>query len=168
MSDVDLHQLRAFVAVSRHGSVAGAARALRLTASPVSRTLRELEHATGALFERDYHDMRLTDQGRRLLPLAVGVVRQAEDLLLVATGDQPPLRWAATPWVPDRFADEVQQAAASTGPTTEIERAVSSVLLHRMAHGEIDVAVVHLPCHQVGRRVAAAGPLPVPARCRRR
>lgn len=156
MSDVDLHQLRAFVAVSRHGSVAKAADALRLTPSPVSRTVRELERTTGLLFERDYHEMRLTEQGRRLLPLAVGAVRQADDLLAVARGEQPPLRWAATPWSPERFATALRHAVdASAGAgAVEIGGAVSSVLLHRMSHGEIDIAVVHLPVSQAGLATA--------------
>jgi DNA-binding transcriptional LysR family regulator len=150
MSEVDLHQLRAFVAVSRHGSVAHAAHALRLTASPVSRTIRELERSTGPLFEREYHDMRLTDRGHRLLPLAVGVVRQADDLLDVARDEEPPVRWAATPWAPERFAAGLRDAAGTIGAAVEVEGAVSSVLLHRMCHGEIDVAIVHLPVSRVG------------------
>jgi DNA-binding transcriptional LysR family regulator len=150
MRGVDLHQLRAFIAVSRHGSVARAADALRLTASPVSRTVRELERSTGPLFERDYHDMRLTERGHRLLPLAVGVVQQSEDLLDVARGEEPPVRWAATPWAPERFAAGLRAAVGSVGAAIQVEDAVSSVLLHRMCHGEIDVAVVHLPVSRPG------------------
>lgn len=145
MPDLDLHQLRAFVAVSRHGSVARAAEALHLTASPVSRTLRELERMTGPLFERGYHEMQLTEQGRRLLPFAVGTVRQADDLRLLAQGVEPPLRWAATPWVPDRFAAALREAAEATGTAIEVDGAVSAQLLQQMVHGEIDAAVVHLP-----------------------
>jgi DNA-binding transcriptional LysR family regulator len=150
MSEVDLHQLRAFVAVSRHGSVAHAAHALRLTASPVSRTIRELERSTGRLFEREYHDMRLTERGHRLLPLAVGVVRQADDLLDVARDKEPPLRWSATPWAPERFAARLRETASAVGAALEVEGAVSAVLLHRMCHGEIDIALVHLPVSRAG------------------
>lgn len=145
MTELDLHQLRAFVAVSRHGSVARAADALRMTASPVSRTVRELERSTGPLFERGYHDMRLTEQGHRLLPMAVTVVRHADDLLLVARGEEPPLRWSATPWVPDRFADAIRAALSADSRAAEVDGAVSATLLQRMRHGEIDLAVVHLP-----------------------
>lgn len=145
MSMLNLHQLSTFVAVSRHGNVAKAADALQLTASPVSRTLRQLERTVGSLFERGYHDMRLTELGRRLLPVAVSIVRQADDLVVLARGEDVAIRFAATPWVPARFAHELAVAADRSGPSQDVDAAVSSVLVHRMMHGEIDVALVHLP-----------------------
>ncbi len=145
MSSLNLHQLSTFVAVSRHGNVAKAADALQLTASPVSRTLRQLERTLGPLFEREYHDMRLTDLGRRLLPAAVSIVQQADDLIVLARGEDLAVRFAATPWVPARFARELTAAAERSGPAQDVDAAVSSVLVHRMTHGEIDVALVHLP-----------------------
>lgn len=145
MSLLNLHQLSTFVAVSRHGNVAKAAGALQLTASPVSRTLRQLERTLGPLFKRDYHDMRLTDLGRRLLPTAVSIVQQADDLVVLARGEDVAVRFAATPWVPARFARELTVAAERSGASQDVDAAVSSVLVHRMIHGEIDVALVHLP-----------------------
>ena len=142
---VDLQQLRTFVAVSREGNVARAATSLHLTASPVSRTLRELEHIVGPLFDRAYHEMQLTDRGRQLLPIAVGIVRAAGDFTTSAAGEVVPLRYAATPWIPSRFADSLRDAAESAGAAEEADPAVSATLLHRMAHGDIDIALVHLP-----------------------
>ena len=149
MSPLNLHQLSTFVAVSRHGNVAKAAEALRLTASPVSRTLRQLERTVGTLFVREYHDMLLTDLGRRLLPTAVSILQQADDLIVLARGDEVAIRFAATPWVPARFARELTTAAEDRGPSQDVDAAVSSVLVHRMIHGEIDVALVHLPVDAV-------------------
>jgi DNA-binding transcriptional LysR family regulator len=145
MSILNLHQLRTFVAVSRHGNVAKAAEALQLTASPVSRALRQLERTVGVLFERGYHDMQLSEAGHRLLPTAVSIVQQADDLLVLARGEAVTIRFAATPWVPARFARELTAAAEHAGPSRDVDAAVSSVLVHRMIHGEIDVALVHLP-----------------------
>jgi DNA-binding transcriptional LysR family regulator len=140
-----LQQLTTLVAISRHGSVARAAEAMEMTASPVSRTLRQLERALGPLFDRGYHDMRLNDVGARVLPVAVSIVQQAADLGVIARGGQPALRYAATPWVPARFARELAACVEATGPAQDVDAAVSAVLLHRMRHGEIDVALVHLP-----------------------
>jgi DNA-binding transcriptional LysR family regulator len=142
---MELHQLRAFVAVSREGTVAGAADALSLTASPVSRTIRELERHLGSLFDRDYHRMTLTDVGRRLLPGAVRIVRESDDLVAVAAGRTPPVRYAASPWIPAEFAQQLGDAADQAGAAEELDGAMSSVLLHRMVHGDLDIAVVHLP-----------------------
>lgn len=142
---LNFNQLSTFVAVSRHGNVAKAAESLQLTASPVSRTLRQFERTVGALFEREYHDMRLTDLGRRLLPTAVSIVQQADDLVVLARGGDVAVRFAATPWVPARFARELRVAAEHFGPAQDVDAAVSSVLVHRMIHGEIDIALVHLP-----------------------
>lgn len=145
-----MQQLTVFVAVSRHGSVARAAEAMGMTASPVSRTLRQLERSLGPLFRRDYHDMHLTEIGERALPLAASIVQQVADLGLSAAGSPAPLRYAATPWVPARFARELAAAVNATGPATEADAAVSSVLLHRMRHAEIDVALLHLPVSAEG------------------
>jgi DNA-binding transcriptional LysR family regulator len=142
---LDLQQLRTFVAVSREGNVAKAATALHLTASPVSRTLRELERIAGPLFDREYHNMQLTNRGRQLLPIAVGIVRASDDFAISAAGRVVPLRYATTPWIPTRFADSLRDAAESAGEAEEAEPAVSATLLHRMAHGDIDIALIHLP-----------------------
>jgi DNA-binding transcriptional LysR family regulator len=142
---LELNQLRTFVAVSRQGNVVRAADTLQLTASPVSRTLRELERSVGPLFDREYHRMRLTDLGRRLLPTAVRTVLQADDLVTLAHGRTPTVRYAATPWIPEEFARRLARAALDAGDAEDAEAAMSSVLLHRMEHGELDIALVHLP-----------------------
>ena len=142
---LELSQLRTFVAVSREGNVVRAAETLRLTASPVSRTLRELERSLGPLFDRGYHRMTLTDLGRRLLPTAVRMVRGADDLVDLAHGRTPTVRFAATPWIPEEFARRLANAAHAAGETEDADPAMSSVLLHHMEHGELDIAVVHLP-----------------------
>lgn len=176
---LNLNQLSTFVAVSRHGNVARAADALQLTASPVSRTLRQLERTVGPLFERGYHDMRLTDVGRRLLPTAVSIVQQADDLIVLARGEQVPIRFASTPWVPARFARELAVAAEGSGPSSDVDAAVSSALVHRMIHGEIDIALVHLPvdapniatmpiaCYQFHLAVPSDDPLATKSHIRR-
>ena len=61
------HRLTALVQLERHGSIAGAAKALGYTPPAVSQTLAALEREAGvALFERGPRSIRLTDAGRRL------------------------------------------------------------------------------------------------------
>lgn len=155
---LDLHQLRIFVAVSRAGNVARAADALALTASPVSRSLRELERQTGPLFERAYHDMRPLPRGRDLLPIAVDTLQLASDFADRAAGLEPVLRTAATPWSPSRVLDAYTQAIAGCGlAVDDREGAASSGLIERLRHGEIDLALIHMPIDLPGIASRALG-----------
>lgn len=64
---LSLDHLRAFARVADLGSVSGAARALRMPKSSVSRSLARLEETVGtALIERSTRHLRLTDAGRLL------------------------------------------------------------------------------------------------------
>lgn len=61
---LDLGDLRAFVRIADLGSLAGAARALGMPKSSVSRSLVRLEEAVGAsLIERSTRHLRLTAAG---------------------------------------------------------------------------------------------------------
>lgn len=75
-----LGDLRAFARVADLKSITGAARALNLPKSSVSRSLVRLEEAAGAaLFERSTHHVHLTDAGRLLLPYAVRIMREVDE-----------------------------------------------------------------------------------------
>ncbi|QNA91847.1 MULTISPECIES: LysR family transcriptional regulator [unclassified Microbacterium] len=149
---MELSQLRAFVAVSRTGTVAAAADILHVTASPLSRTVRELERQLGRdLFTRAYHRFTLTEFGRRLLPLAVEMIAQADECELLAFESSPMLRSGATPWTSRALSSRFQQALARSGePLGEFSSALSSVLLHDLRHGITDIALVHLPVDEPG------------------
>jgi len=61
---LDLAHLRVFARIAELGSVSGAARALKMPKSSVSRSLARLEEAVGAvLVERSTRHLRLTDAG---------------------------------------------------------------------------------------------------------
>ncbi|MEO1087200.1 MAG: LysR family transcriptional regulator, partial [Acidobacteriota bacterium] len=78
----DLQRLRTLQAVSRYGSLSGAAEALYLTASAVSQQLSKLETETGQkLLERQGRGVRLTDAAHLLVGHAdriLSLVEQAE------------------------------------------------------------------------------------------
>ena len=66
-----LNAVRAFEAAARHESFALAGQELGVSAGAVSRQIGLLEAAVGGLlFHRDAHGVRLSHQGRRLLPFA--------------------------------------------------------------------------------------------------
>jgi molybdate transport repressor ModE-like protein len=71
--DLELRQLRAFVALIEQGSITGAARSLKLAQSTVSEALAALERALGATVvnrRRGSRDSILTAAGQALLPNA--------------------------------------------------------------------------------------------------
>lgn len=83
--------LRHFLAVSRAGSLSGAAQQLHCVPSNVSARLRQLEAQLGAvLFQRQAQRLRLTPAGQRLLPHA----EQLEQLCLAAWRSVQEDAWA--------------------------------------------------------------------------
>jgi DNA-binding transcriptional LysR family regulator len=76
MAEFDWNDLRSFLAVARSGRLTAAAARLRLDHSTLSRRLAALEHALAArLFDRSPTGYSLTEQGRRLLPMAEEIER---------------------------------------------------------------------------------------------
>lgn len=82
MAGVNLHHLRLFRAVAHDGTLTGAARRLRLSASAISAQIRALEASLGHdLFERRGRGLVLTEAGRIALDHADAIFRTAEDLV---------------------------------------------------------------------------------------
>lgn len=139
--------MRAFVAVSRLGTVTAAAEELHVTPSPLSRTIRELERQLGSdLFTRTYHQFERTPFGDRFLPLAVELLAQAEEAAQLGFDVEPRLRVGGTPWtsrvLTRRFVEAIE---AVTGRKPEYASDLSSILLQSLRHGDLDLALVHLP-----------------------
>jgi len=78
---VEIHHLRYFVAVAEELSFSRAAERLHMATSPLSRRIKDLERELGAaLFVRGYHQVSLTEIGRRILPLAAELVDKFDTL----------------------------------------------------------------------------------------
>jgi DNA-binding transcriptional LysR family regulator len=95
------HDLVAFVAAVQLGSIQGAADALSLTQSAVTKRVQALERRVGAtLLERGRHGARLTDAGGALYEparRALAALSTAEDSLLAHLGEEArALRLAAS------------------------------------------------------------------------
>ena len=75
---MDLHRLKAFVAVAENGSYARAARTSGVAQSALSRQVSALERALGArVFHRTGRGVELTEVGERALPRARAIVSDA-------------------------------------------------------------------------------------------
>lgn len=144
--------MRAFVAVSRLGTISAAAEELHVTPSPLSRTIRELERRLGGeLFVRTYHQLERTPLGERFLPLAVEILAQADEAEALSAAGSVPFRVGGTPWTSrvlnQRLAEASEEVAGrALGYASEL----SSTLLGALRHGQLDLALVHLPTDALG------------------
>ncbi|MGF6832482.1 DNA-binding transcriptional LysR family regulator [Paenarthrobacter sp. TE4293] len=154
---VELSQLNAYVAVSRWGTIAAAANALHVTPSPLSRTIKELERRLGQdLFERSYHQFHLTDFGAQFLPKAVEILAQADEAERFARGEAAPFRMGGTPWTSSMLTRRLTEAANTYATVVDqFQSDLSSVLLRAMQHGDLDLALVHLPVEEPGISTSA-------------
>lgn len=76
--DLDLAQVRAFVAVVDHGHFGRAAQALTLSQQALSKRVARLENRLGSLLERQRGGVALTPAGRRFLPAARQLLEVAD------------------------------------------------------------------------------------------
>ena len=78
---------RSFLAVARHGSLSGAARALRLTQPTLGRHIDQLEQALRTpLFTRSPQGLIATDTALGLVPIAAAMESAAEAMTRAASG----------------------------------------------------------------------------------
>lgn len=76
-----LINVRTFLNAARLGSFAAAARSLQVAPSVVSKRINQLEHEFRVvLFHRSTRDLRLTEEGARLLPRCLDLVAAFDDL----------------------------------------------------------------------------------------
>ena len=152
--------LRYILALSRHGTLLTAARALKVSPTTMSRRLRTLEEHQGAvLFERLKHGAVLTAAGERVVEAALAVEEVTDELDAAINGLDSKLagsiRVASTEtlirlWMPDFgvFTEEF--------PNIELELS-ASMSLANLTQREADVAVrlaISPPEHLIGRKHA--------------
>ncbi|WP_049609541.1 LysR family transcriptional regulator [Yersinia massiliensis] len=77
----NIMQIRAFLRVAQTGSISQAAHNLFRTQSAITRSIRELEHILGeSLFERHSAGMLLTEQGKSILPRAIQILDELQQV----------------------------------------------------------------------------------------
>lgn len=84
--EIDFTRLRYFVAVAEELHFKRAADRLMITPPPLSKQIKLLEKELGGqLFERNYHEVRLTPLGEKLLGPARDILARVEDLKATAS-----------------------------------------------------------------------------------
>ena len=139
--DLDLAQVRAFVAVAERLHFGRAAEHLSLSQQALSKRVARLENHLGVLlFTRERHAVELTDAGRRFLEPAIRVLSAGDLAVAAARREERPLRvdvWGHM-YVPTRT---VREALAEL-PGLEVELGTSRDLpaaVTSLRRGEIDV-----------------------------
>lgn len=142
------HQLKALLKVAEQGSIRGAARALHLSQSALTKALRELEADLGAeLLVRSYKGIEFTPAGQALLSrarLALSTLDKARDEIRwlqggagiqVTVGITPAIATTALPHVLNEFERELPDAGL-----TLVEGMLTNVL-PGLLEGRIDFAI---------------------------
>lgn len=151
-SRISIEDYRAFIAVVDEGSFVGAAEALHLTQSALSRRIAKIEsHLDARLFDRDSRNVALTGVGRAFVPIARPAVAAFERSLheitdVVALRDGTvtfaSMLTAAQSVLPDVVADF---AAAFPGVRIRLLDHQGDTVLDRVAGGEAEFALVVEP-----------------------
>jgi DNA-binding transcriptional LysR family regulator len=160
---IDLIRLRYFVAVAEELHFRRAADRLHITPPPLSKQIKLLERELGgALFERDYHEVRLTPLGQALVEPARRILDQVAELRTTAetiTRSVAPLRVGATAYAPSDFLESFEKALLqlpSVSTVFTIPGSAAEVTAHLVA-GHLDLGLIHLPAtdSRVAHRVIA-------------
>lgn len=148
--DIDFTRLRYFVAVADELHFTRAADKLMITPPPLSKQIKLLEKELGApLFERAYHEVRLSPLGQRLLGPAREILRQVEDFKAIATNAATgfaPLRVSATAYAPSDLVAELESALRELPVVTEFRVPGSGAeVTATLIAGQADIGLIHLP-----------------------
>jgi DNA-binding transcriptional LysR family regulator len=85
----NLLNVRTFLAAARLGSFAAASRSLSISPSVVSKRISQLEHEFRVpLFHRSTRDLRLTEDGARLLPRCMKLMAEYDEMRDVASSNE--------------------------------------------------------------------------------
>lgn len=148
--DIDFTRLRYFVAVADELHFKRAADKLRITPPPLSKQIKLLEKELGGpLFERSYHEVRLSPLGERLVGPAREILRQVEDFKATATQGVrglAPLRVSATAYAPSDLLGELEAVLAGLpGPTEFSVPGSAAEVTATLIAGQSELGLIHLP-----------------------
>ncbi|HSI52163.1 MAG TPA: LysR family transcriptional regulator [Ideonella sp.] len=158
-----LRQLQIFVAVAQAGSTSAAGEVIALSQSATSAAVNELERLLGLkLFDRAGKRLLLNDNGRALLPRALGLLDGAAGVEQMARNPDAQLQalriGASTtlgsqllPGLLKRFYGEVPQQAAHW--QAEVMVGNTAQVCAAVAVFELDIGLIEGPCHEPALQV---------------
>lgn len=171
MQEADWDDLRVFLAVSRRGSLAAAARALRVNHSTVLRRLNKLEEDLGTrLFSRDLGGYAMTPAGETLAGQLDGVGEQIDAAQRALAGRDTelngPLRVTTTDTLAYGLLMPILADFRARHPRIELQVVIHNNFLN-LTRREADVAIrpaAAPPEHLLGRHVGRLQTAPYASR----
>jgi DNA-binding transcriptional LysR family regulator len=151
--NLDVDQLKTFLAIADTGNFTRAADEVNKTQSAVSMQMKRLEEVLGRpLFARDGRGSRFTADGERLIEYARRIVALSDEAVSAFT--KPDITGTVRFGTPDDYADiflpEVLARFARTHPriTVDVECISSIALKERTQRGEIDLSIITFGCRE--------------------
>lgn len=157
---MEVHQLRYFCAVARHGTFTRASQAEHVAQPSLSQQILKLEAELGArLFDRLPRSAKLTVFGRAFLPKAERILRELEEakteLLEMAGNEKGEVAVGIIPTIAAYLLPRLLDGFAASHPliTVKIIEDITPTLVQRLHEGTIDMAIAALPIR--GRELAS-------------
>ncbi|MEU1209398.1 LysR family transcriptional regulator [Nocardia sp. NPDC005825] len=158
--DIDFTRLRYFVAVADELHFKRAADRLMITPPPLSKQIKLLETELGGeLFERNYHEVRLTPLGEHLLGPARTILQQVDEFKRAAstfTSSGMTVRIGATAYAPSDFLERFETAVAEQPVATSLEvQGSAAEVTAKLIAGSIELGLIQLPStdRRIRRRI---------------
>lgn len=151
MEEIEVRELRYFIAVAEELGIARAAQRLGMTQPPLSRAIRKMERRLGVqLFERGNRHITLTPAGRTLFHEARGVldvISAAAQRTRRAAAVTPKLIVTAKPGIASTLLQRIVDRYAALPDTPSIEITVSGYgrQADMLRRGTADVALLTSP-----------------------
>ncbi|MEP6885438.1 MAG: LysR family transcriptional regulator [Gammaproteobacteria bacterium] len=147
VNDLEVRHCRVLVAVSEHGSVSAAARALKMAQSTISETLLALERVIGApiMLRRPGKEACLTAAAETLLPHARAVIAASETALAAVSADtRGVIRLGSVESVSSYILPKALNSFRSSWPSVQVQINIGlcNVLRERVRRAELDAALI--------------------------
>ena len=149
---MEVHQLRYFCAVARHGTFTRASEVEHVAQPSLSQQIAKLEAELGArLFDRLPRSAKLTVFGKAFLPKAESILRELDaaktELQEMTGNERGEVAVGIIPTIAAYLLPKLLNGFSSRHPmiTVKIFEDITPVLLQRLHEGSIDMAVAALP-----------------------
>lgn len=141
---MDFRQLRYFMAVGEESSFSRAAQRCFISQSAISHQIAKLENELGtSLFERSTRVVRLTDAGRRLMPIAAEVLALETRALDVGRPPRDRIRISANMSFAAQSLDAISRVRQQH-PNLDVEFVIKDFTdrVNAVASGDADLALI--------------------------
>lgn len=147
---MDTHFLESLVAVAEHGSIAEAARRLKMTPSAVTQRIQALEQEIGArLLRRSGRTVMPTEAGMKVLQRARQIILEVEELKSLAMADEVAgeLKLGAVSTALNGLLPDILAALSKRYPrlSVHVVPGTSEALYGETLSGRIDAAMIIQP-----------------------